>query len=96
MPSPPTLIAFAEKDTGTTTIVNGAAVTTASLTWQIGDVLVLLVNGSGAASGNTFHAPTNTGSGLRGRRSSFTPPVATRRLARGRRSRRRLAPAPSQ
>jgi hypothetical protein len=63
MPTPPTLIAFAEKDTGTTTIPTGGTVVSASLTWQVGDILVLLATGSGAANGNTF-APSNTGSGL--------------------------------
>jgi hypothetical protein len=63
MPSP-TPIAFVTKDSGAVAIPNASSETTASLTWQTGDILVLLVNGSGAATGNTFQAPTNTGSGI--------------------------------
>jgi hypothetical protein len=58
MATPPTLIGFAQV-AGTT-----ATVTTASLSWQTGDVIVVLAVNEGATSGATFTTPTTTGSGL--------------------------------
>lgn len=58
----PTLIAFAEADTG----VNGANVgskATATLTWQTGDRLVAIAGDEGANNAITFTI-SNTGSGL--------------------------------
>lgn len=63
MPSP-TLIAFAEKDSGTTQIANGVGESTATLTWQTNDLLLALAANAGASPNDTFNVPTNTGTGL--------------------------------
>jgi hypothetical protein len=60
----PTLVAFSEQDSGVAQIANGVGETSATLTWQAGDILIASAVGSGGAAGHTFNLPTNTGSGL--------------------------------
>jgi hypothetical protein len=61
MPTPPTLVAFAQ----TTSAVNtDVAVTTASISWQTDDVVVVFTGCEGGAGGETLNTPTTTGSGI--------------------------------
>ena len=57
----PTLAAFAEVEAATASGVN---VTTASVTWQSGDVVVALCGTEGGTGGETLVTPTTTGSGI--------------------------------
>lgn len=61
MPTPPTLAAFAENAAG---VASGAAVTTASVTWQAGDVVVLFAATEGGTGGETIGTPSTTGTGI--------------------------------
>lgn len=56
----PTLIAFSEADSGS---VTQQTITSATLTWQTGDILVAAAIDEGGANGLTFTI-SNTGSGL--------------------------------
>jgi len=60
MPTPPTRISVTETADW---ITAGASRSIASLSWQIGDVLVAVCIGEGATT-STLGVPTNTGSGL--------------------------------
>lgn len=61
MPTAPTLVAFASTET---TVATGVAVTTASISWQTGDVVVLFAQTDGESGGETIAAPSTTGSGI--------------------------------
>lgn len=57
----PTLVAFVQ---ATAAVNTGVAVTTASISWQTGDVVVVFTGCEGGAGGETLNAPTTTGAGL--------------------------------
>lgn len=61
MPTPPTLVAFAQAESAVNTGVN---VTTASVSWQTNDVVVVFTGCEGGAAGETLNTPTTTGTGL--------------------------------
>jgi hypothetical protein len=60
MPAP-TLVAFALAEGSVT---SGTAVTTASVSWQIGDVVTVVAGTDGSAGGEVMPTPTTSGSGL--------------------------------
>jgi hypothetical protein len=57
----PTLVAFAQAEAA---VNSGVAVTTASVSWQTNDVVVVFVGTEGAPAGEALNAPTTTGSGI--------------------------------
>lgn len=57
----PTLIAFSAVKGQ---LLANATESTATLTWQTGDILVAVAGNEGVVSGMTIAAPTNTGSGI--------------------------------
>jgi hypothetical protein len=59
--SAPTLIAFAETESAP---ASGGSVTTASVSWQVGDVVLLLAGTEGGTGGETLGTPSTTGSGV--------------------------------
>jgi len=61
MPTAPTLVAFAEVDAPANTGVN---ITSASLSWETGDVITVFPMTPGATDGEVINAPTTTGSGV--------------------------------
>jgi hypothetical protein len=61
MPTPPSLVAFGLTQSSTSPNV---AVATPSLSWLIDDVVILFGGTPGATNGETFGAPSSSGSGI--------------------------------
>ena len=57
----PTLIAFAEAHGA---VASGTNITTASLSWQTSDVIIVVTGTEGGSGGETQNTPTTTGSGV--------------------------------